>query len=42
MSSMNSMRKANNRSNLNQSSNVSIGKSTKMNCKMDDIFLGFK
>lgn len=42
MSSMNSMRRANDRSNLNQSSNLTIGKNAKLNWKMDDIFLGFK
>lgn len=42
MSSMNNMRGTQNRSGLAVSSNVSLGRGTKMNWKMDDIFLGFQ
>lgn len=42
MSSMNNMRGTQNRSNLALSSNISLGRGTKMNWKMDDIFLGFQ
>lgn len=42
MTSMQNMKKADNRSVLGQSSNATLNKNAKLNWKVTDIFLGFK